>query len=89
MELGVPQCSLLFVLYNICSMKYSEVNFFTDDILLSISGRNLADCLEKVNEYLTSLTKWLKFNKLNLSVSRTKNIVFTRRYVSEASNDAR
>jgi hypothetical protein len=70
MELGVPQCSLLFVLYKICSMKYSEVNFFTDDILLSISGGNLADCLKKLNEYLTSLTKWLKLNKLNLSVNQ-------------------
>jgi hypothetical protein len=34
-----------------------------------------------------SLTKWLKFNKLNLSVSKTKNIVVARKYVSEASND--
>jgi hypothetical protein len=49
----------------ICSMKYSEVNHFADDTLLSIVGENLVDCLEK-----TSLTKWLGFNKLKLNVSK-------------------
>jgi hypothetical protein len=50
------------------SIKYLGVNPFVDDTLLSIAGENLADCLEKMNEDLASLTKWLKFNNLKLNV---------------------
>jgi exonuclease III len=94
-ELGVPQGSvlgpLLFVLYIndiIGSIKYSEINLFADDTLLSIAGENLADCLEKMNEDLASLTKWLKFNKLKLNVSKTKYMIVTRRRVGAASHNA-
>jgi hypothetical protein len=91
-ELGLPQGSvlgpLLFVLYIkdiIGAMKY--VNLFADDTLISIAGENLADCLEKMNEDLASLKKWLKFNKLKLNVSKTKYMIVTRRRAGAASHN--
>jgi hypothetical protein len=68
-------------------MKNSEVNLFSDDTLLSIAGENLADCLEKMNEDLTSLTKWSGFNKLKLNVSKTKYMIVPRIRVPAASHD--
>jgi hypothetical protein len=63
-------------------MKYSDDNF------LLIAGETLTDCLEKTNEDLTSLKKSLRFNKLNLNVSKTKYMVVTRRRISAGSHDA-
>jgi hypothetical protein len=68
-------------------MKYSEINIFAYDILLLIAGENLADCLEKMNEDRTNLTKWLRFNKMKLNVSKTKYMIVTRSRVSAASHD--
>jgi hypothetical protein len=68
------------------SIKYLEVNPFADDTLLSIAGENLADCLEKMNEDLASLTKWLKCNNLKLNVSKTKYMIVTRRRVGASSS---
>jgi hypothetical protein len=45
---------------------------FADVTLLSIAGKNLAGCLAKLNEDLQSLTKWLRFKKFKLNVSKTK-----------------
>jgi poly(3-hydroxyalkanoate) synthetase len=93
-KLGVSQGSvlrpLLFVLHIneiICPIKYSEVNLFADGTLFSIANENLPDCLEKMTEDLTSLTKWLNFYKLKLNVIETKHVVVTKRLVSTASHD--
>jgi hypothetical protein len=45
---------------------------FADVTLLSIAGKNLAGCLAKLNEDLQSLTKWLRFKKFKLNISKTK-----------------
>jgi hypothetical protein len=48
------------------------VPLFVDDTLLSVSGTSVQKCIEKLNRDLENLSKWLKFNKLKLNVSKTK-----------------
>jgi hypothetical protein len=67
-ELEVPQGSvqgpLLFVLYinNIATaIHHSTINLFADDTLLSVSGENLPDCIEKMNDALAGSIKMCEF----------------------------
>jgi hypothetical protein len=49
---------------------------------------NLLDCIEKIYEDLASLSKWLKFNKLNLKVYKTKYMGLSRRRVDVGAHEA-
>jgi hypothetical protein len=91
-ELGVPQGSvlgpLLFVLYIndiVLAVQHSTVNLFADDTLLSVVGGDAEECLNKMNEDLASLTRWLNFNKLKLNIEKTKYMIITSRRI-EAPN---
>jgi hypothetical protein len=56
---------MLFVLYIndiVLAVKNYTVNLFADDTLLSIVGKNMEDCLSKINEDLINLAEWLNFN---------------------------
>jgi hypothetical protein len=55
------------------------VPVLADDALLSVSGTSVQECMEKSNRDLENLSKWLKFNKLKLNVSKTKYIIMTGR----------
>jgi hypothetical protein len=59
----------------ISSLKHSQVSLFADDTLFSVADINVADCVQKMNEDLESLSKWLRFNKLKLNVTKTKYII--------------
>jgi hypothetical protein len=88
-ELGVPQSSVLGSINDIVtSIHHSTINLFADDTLLSVSGDNLQDCIEKMNEDLASLSKWVKFNKLKLNVNKTKYMVLSRRRVDVRAHEA-
>jgi hypothetical protein len=50
---------------------------FTDDILLYVSSNSVQECLEKLNRDMENLSKWLKFNKIKLNVSKTKYMIMT------------
>jgi hypothetical protein len=47
--------------------------------LWSVSGTSVQEYMEKLNRDLENLSKWLKFNKLKLNVSKTKYIIMTGR----------
>jgi hypothetical protein len=85
-NLGVPQGSRLGPLMFIISMndigsaiKEWQYYLFADDTLLSVSGNSVQECLEKLNRDLKNLSKWLKFNKLKLNVSKNEYIIMTGR----------
>jgi hypothetical protein len=85
-NLGVPQGSVLglmmFIIYmnDIGSaIKQCQYYLFADDTLLSVSGNSVKKCLAKLNRDLENLSKWLKFNKLKLNVSKTKYLIMTER----------
>lgn len=76
---GVPQGSvlgvLLFLLYiNDISLvvKYCRLCMFADDALLFVSGKDLCECTEKINNDLQSISEWLIINKLKLNIKKTK-----------------
>ena len=86
MKCGVPQGSILgpilFLVYindlvSVC--KHSLAFLFADDTNLFSSGKNLAELAAKVNEDLSSISVWLKVNKLSLNVKKTHFLVFSNK----------
>lgn len=85
---GVPQGSvlgpLLFILYinDIDqSVKHCKINLFADDTLLTLSSRNIATAVDNVNSDLSSLSYWLKSNKLKLNIEKSKFMIVTLRKI--------
>ena len=74
---GVPQGStlgpLLFSLYIINLPLYTnfQVNMFTDDTVLILKNKNKAHLQQQVNQELTSIDKWMKYNRLSLNYTKT------------------
>lgn len=85
-EYGVPQGSvlgpLLFILYindiHTC-VKYGQINLFADDTLLYIKTTNIEDGIQKLNEDLSNMHRWLNQNKLKLNVTKTKWIIISEK----------
>jgi len=84
-QCGVPQGSilgpLLFLLY-INDLPYSSnllPIIFADDTNVFYSGRNLAECVQRINSEMTGLLKWIQSNKLSLNVEKTQYIIFSKR----------
>lgn len=89
-NLGVPQGSvlgpLLFIVYIndiMKSVKYCTVNLFADDTLMYVSGKNITEVVEKVNEDLKSLQVWLNQNKLKLNTEKTNYMFITNKVIKE------
>jgi Reverse transcriptase (RNA-dependent DNA polymerase)/Endonuclease-reverse transcriptase len=89
-ELGVPQGTvigpLLFILYIndiISSVLVSRLLLFADDTLITLSGDSVRDLEEQLNTDLSSLSKWLNFNKLKLNVEKSKFMVITNKKINK------
>ena len=83
---GVPQGSvlgpLLFLLYindidkvcpNLCPI------LFADDTNLFISGENITNLYNSMNNALSKISLWLKTNKLSINIEKTHYMLFTNK----------
>ena len=78
-NLGVPQGStlgpLLFILYIndiVEAIRNCKINMFADDTLITTSAPTISEAMQKINEDLENLRKWLMYHKLSLNISKTK-----------------
>lgn len=83
---GLPQGSVLSpLLYNIYthdlqqSIGTCRILQYADDILVYYTHKNVLRCVEAVQESLQSLNIWLLSNGLELSPSKSKTLLFTRK----------
>ena len=84
---GVPQGSILgpvlFILYindmhKACNLKFVH---YADDTTVFISGANLAQLSETLNEELKKIDFWLQANRLSLNVSKSRVMITSKHSV--------
>lgn len=80
---GVPQGSilgpLLFLIYVndiVCVPASPQLIMYADDTNVFFASEHLEILEKNVNEYMTSLSNWLKYNKLQLNAKKTTYIIF-------------
>ena len=86
-NLGVPQGSVLgrvlFIIY-LNDISYvpgtHKLNLFADDTLLYVTGVNLAQVVQSINNSLINIQQYLRNNKLKLNASKTKAMIITTPY---------
>lgn len=83
---GVPQgsnlSSDLFILYvnDIKScFKYSKLALFADDTTIYLTCNNVKSGIDRLNEDLERLNRWLNYNKMKLNTNKTKCMIFNDR----------
>ena len=80
---GVPQGSilgpLLFLVYvnDLCNVSsIVECLLYADDTSLYVTGSNINEMIQCMNNELERIVQWLNVNKLTLNVQKTEFIVF-------------
>ena len=78
---GIPQGSILFILYINDLTNVSENVFsilFADDITVLIEGTNINTMKTSLNCELAKLTEWRNANELSSNMSKSHYMVFHR-----------
>ena len=85
-NIGLPQGSVLApILFNIYIndikkvLNFSTIKLFADDALITISGSDIVDINQKLQQDLDSLFKWLCINKLKINIEKTKYMIISRK----------
>ena len=88
-NIGLPQGSVTspycFSLYlNDMHRSSSKFRFvhFADDTTLYMSGHNLKDLCQEVNQELDKVSMWLRTNRLSLNVGKTSFMLFTHAHMN-------
>ena len=81
---GAPQGSilgpLLFLIYinDLATVSRNSVPIlFSDDTNLFLTGKNISELTEFLNEDLVNIEEWLRCNRLSLNVLKTNYMIFT------------
>jgi ribonuclease P/MRP protein subunit RPP40 len=84
---GVPQGTtlgpLLFLLYYndvVNCVKHCHCKLFADDTMLFISGTNIEDMINKLNEDLETIFKYLCMNKLAVNAKKCQCLVIQNKH---------
>ena len=90
---GVPQGSilgpLLFLLYvnDLPNATNLFVLMFADDTNFFLSGQNENELIQKMNDELNKLSKWLIVNKLTLNVAKTNYMFISGQRVIDVNSN--
>ena len=92
---GVPQGSvlglLLFLLYIndiVLSSKICKFTLFPNDTSLFYSHENKVEGEKVLNAELSKIAEWLAANKLSLSVSKSKPLIFSTKRTGTDNDDS-
>jgi hypothetical protein len=92
-ENGVPQGTVLgpvlFIIYIndiIKHVKHCKIKLFADDTMIYVSGRDVCDMMNKINEDLNNIYKYLCNHKLSVNENKCKFIIIKNEYNVSGDN---
>lgn len=91
---GVPQGSvlgpILFIIFIndiVKSVVNCNIHLFADDTMLYITGKNIKDMVNTMNNELENVYKWLCDNNLKVNIDKCKCMVLGKKYKLKTSDN--